>query len=95
MPVKQGIFRINLGIIIARYSKGDNIACLRSDFMEIYEEWIMSFFSPVAYNENLKMLSLAVLFEIEQKLITLTKKKTERKRGKGLVVAFSDGGKTT
>ena len=73
VPVKQGIFRIKLGIIIARYSKGDSIACLRSDFMEIYEEWIMSFFSQVAYNENLKMLSLAVLFEIclEIKVVNL------------------------
>ena len=90
VPVKQGIFRIKLGIIIARYSKGDNIACLRSDFMEIYEEWIMSFFSPVAYNENLKMISLAVLFEIEQKLITLTKRKLKEKAGYFLPRFLSD-----
>ena len=91
MPVKQGIFRIKLGIIIARYSKGDNIACLRSDFMEIYEEWIMSFFSQVAYNENLKMLSLAVLFEIEQKLITLTKRKLKEKEVKDWLLLFLMG----
>ena len=36
VPVKKGIFRIKLGIIIARYSRGDDIACLRSDFVEIY-----------------------------------------------------------
>lgn len=91
VPVKQGIFRIKLGIIIARYSKGDNIACLRSDFMEIYEEWIMSFFSQVAYNENLKMLSLAVLFEIEQKLITLTKRKLKEKEVKDWLLLFLMG----
>ena len=93
VPVKQGIFRIKLGIIIARYSKGDNIACLRSDFMEIYEEWIMSFFSPVAYNENLKMISLAVLFEIEQKLITLTKRKLKEKAVKDWLLLFLMGEK--
>ena len=82
MPVKKGIFRIKLGIIIARYSRGDDIACLRSDFVEIYEEWIMSFFPPDAYNENLKMLSLAVLFEIEENLIALTKRKMKEKEVK-------------
>ena len=93
VPVKQGIFFFFFGIIIARYSKGDNIACLRSDFMEIYEEWIMSFFSQVAYNENLKMLSLAVLFEIEQKLITLTKRKLKEKEVKDWLLLFLMGEK--
>lgn len=91
VPVKQGIFRIKLGIIIARYSKGDNIACLRSDFVEIYEEWIMTFFSPDAYNENLKMLSLAVLFEIEEKLTALTKRKMKEKEVKDWLLLFLIG----
>ena len=91
VPVKKGIFRIKLGIIIARYSRGDDIACLRSDFVEIYEEWIMSFFSPDAYNENLKMLSLAVLFEIEENLIALTKRKMKEKEVKDWLVLFLIG----
>ena len=91
MPVKKGIFRIKLGIIIARYSRGDDIACLRSDFVEIYEEWIMSFFSPDAYNENLKMLSLAVLFEIEENLIALTKRKMKEKEVKDWLLLFLIG----
>ena len=91
VPVKQGIFRIKLGIIIARYSRGDDIACLRSDFVEIYEEWIISFFSPDAYNENLKMLSLAVLFEIEENLIALTKRKMKEKEVKDWLLLFLIG----
>ena len=91
MPVKKGIFRIKLGIIIARYSRGDDIACLRSDFVEIYEEWIMSFFPPDAYNENLKMLSLAVLFEIEENLIALTKRKMKEKEVKDWLLLFLIG----
>ena len=91
VPVKQGIFRIKLGIIIAKYSRGGDIACLRSDFVEIYEEWIMSFFSPDAYNENLKMLSLAVLFEIEEKLIALTKRKMKEKEVKDWLLLFLIG----
>ena len=95
MPVKREFFRIKLGIIIARYSRGADIACLRSDFVEIYEEWIMSFFPPDAYNENLKMLSLAVLFEIEENLIALTKRKMKEKEVKRLAVTFSDWRRTT
>ncbi len=75
MPVKQGILRIKMGIIIARYSRGDEIKQLQNDFRMIYKEWLTFFFSPTAYNENLRMTSLAVLFDIEQELLLLTKKK--------------------
>ena len=62
--------------------------CIKS---EKYEEWIMSFFSPDAYNENLKMLSLAVLFEIEENLIALTKRKMKEKEVKDWLLLFLIG----
>ena len=73
--VKKGIFLIELGIIIARYSRGDDIEDLKLDFARIYTEWIAAFFSPEVYNENLKMISLAVLFNMEPDLLLLVKKK--------------------
>ena len=75
IPVKQGILRLKLGIIIAKYSQGDNIEDLKSSFVQIFKEWITIFFSLNAYNENLKMISLGILFNIEQDLILLVKKK--------------------
>lgn len=75
VPVKQGIFRIKLGIIIAKYSRGDSIQDLELSFVPIYKEWIKTFFSPEVYNENLKMISLAVLFNMEPDLLLLVKKK--------------------
>lgn len=75
IPVKQGILRLKLGIIIAKYSQGDNIEDLKSSFVQIFKEWITIFFSPNAYNENLKMISLGILFNIEQDLLLLVKKK--------------------
>ena len=75
VPVKQGIFRIKLGIIIAKYSRGDSIQDLELSFVPIYKEWITAFFSPESYNENLKMISLAVLFNMEPDLLLLAKKK--------------------
>ena len=44
VPVKQGIFRIKLGIIIAKYSRGDSIQDLELSFVPIYKEWITTFF---------------------------------------------------
>ena len=75
IPVKQGILRLKLGIIIAKYSQGDNIEDLKSSFVQIFKEWITIFFSLNAYNENLKMISLGILFNIEQDLLLLVKKK--------------------
>lgn len=71
LPVRQGIFRIKLGIIIAKYSRGDDLILLKEDFKEIYKEWINDFFSPNAYNENLRMLSLAVLLDVESEMLEL------------------------
>ena len=73
--VKKGIFLIELGIIIARYSRGDAIEDLKLGFVRLYTEWITIFFSPESYNENLKMISLAVLFNMEPDLLLLAKKK--------------------
>lgn len=73
--MKQGIFRIKLGIIIAKYSRGDSIQDLELSFVPIYKEWITTFFSPEVYNENLKMISLAVLFNMEPDFLLLAKKK--------------------
>ena len=75
IPVKQGIFRLKLGIIIAKYSRGDDIQDLKLSFELIFKEWITNFFSPNAYNENLKMISLGILFNIEQDFLLLVKKK--------------------
>lgn len=75
IPVKQGIFRLKLGIIIAKYSRGDNIQDLKLSFELIFKEWITNFFSPEAYNENLKMISLGILFNIGQDLLLLVKQK--------------------
>ncbi len=71
----EGIFRIKLGIIIAKYSRGDSIQDLELSFVPIYKEWITAFFSPEVYNENLKMISLAVLFNMEPDFLLLAKKK--------------------
>lgn len=73
IPVKQGVYRIKLGIIIAKYSRGDDINQIKDNFIELYQEWLSNFVSINAYNENLKMISLAVLFGIEQELVFKTR----------------------
>ncbi len=66
IPVKQGIFRIRLGILIAKNSRGDELIPLKNEFIELYKEWAEKFFSENAYNENLRMISLSILFGVDE-----------------------------
>lgn len=38
LPVKRKIHDLKLGILIARYSKGDKISVLKNAFIELYRE---------------------------------------------------------
>lgn len=64
-PVKCKIHDLELGILIARYSKGDNLHVLKDVFVDLCYEW-KEVFQPEYYNKNLIMISLAVLFNVEK-----------------------------
>lgn len=61
--VKCKIHDLELGILIARYSKGDNLPVLKDAFVDLCYEW-EEVFQPEYYNKNLTMISLAVLFNV-------------------------------
>ena len=61
--VKCKIHDLELGILIARYSKGDNLPVLKDTFVDLCHEW-EEVFQPEYYNKNLIMISLAVLFNV-------------------------------
>lgn len=63
-PVKAQVHDLKLGILTARYSKGEPISSLREDFLELLKEW-EEVLEPDYYNKNLKMISLAVLFHAD------------------------------
>lgn len=62
LPVKTKIHDLKLGILTARYSRGDELSVLEGEYAELLKSW-EEVWEPDNYNKNLKMISLGVLFE--------------------------------
>lgn len=62
LPVKTKIHDLKLGILTARYSRGDELWALEGEYAELLKSW-GEVWEPDNYNKNLKMISLGVLFE--------------------------------
>lgn len=65
--VKSTVHDLKLGIIIAQYSRGDSIEHLEEEFFRLLDEW-EEVWEPEYYNKNLKMISLALLFKVDEKV---------------------------
>ena len=61
LPVKTKIHDLKLGILTARYSRGDELSALEGEYAELLKSW-EGVWEPDHYNKNLKMISLGVLF---------------------------------
>ena len=75
--VKQKVHDLKLGILVARYSRGDEICLLEEEYIKLVEEW-EEVWEPEYYNKNLKMISLAVLFDVDKVLIERIKGMLEK-----------------
>ncbi len=77
LPVKTKIHDLRRGVLIARYSLGEDIDDLKGDFLKLIDEW-EEVLEPEYYNKNVQMLSLAVLFcvnsDAKQKIVKIMKK---------------------
>lgn len=60
-PVKSKVHDLKLGILIAKYSKGDELTELEKEYFELVSDW-EEVWEPEYYNKNLKMISLGLLF---------------------------------
>lgn len=76
-PVKSKVHDLKLGIMIARYSKGDELAELEKEYFELVSEW-EEVWEPEYYNKNLKMISLGVLFGADKTFAKKVKIMLER-----------------
>lgn len=65
IPVKSKVHDLELGIMIAKYSRGDQITLLEKEFLKLVDEW-EEVWEPEYYNKNLKMISLMVLFGVKK-----------------------------
>ena len=67
-PVKYAMSLIEEYMLIARYSRGDNICEIKEMYENIFEKWIYVF-EPDNYNRALRMLSIGICLETEKKNI--------------------------
>lgn len=65
--ITERVMSLELGIFIARYSKGDELKDLQTSFSSLFDNWVSNF-NANNYDVNLKMISLSVLFGFEDKL---------------------------
>lgn len=72
-PVKAMVHDLKLGIMIAKYSKGDEISLLEEKYLELLDEW-EDIWEADYYNKNLKMISLGVLFGADQVYVARIRK---------------------
>ena len=59
------IHDLKVGILIARYSKGDELSLLEEEYLKLVDDW-EEVWDPEYYNKALRMISLAALFEIDK-----------------------------
>ena len=74
--IKELIFSLELGVFIAKYSRGDDLKSLYDSFCELFNKWIESF-NKENYDTNLKMISLSILFGYKEKLDKIEDKLTQ------------------
>lgn len=65
VPVKSKIHDLQLGVLIAKYSKGDELSLLEKGYVDLIKNW-EEVWEPDYYSKNLKMISLGVLFEVDK-----------------------------
>ncbi len=68
-PVKSMVHDLKLGIMVAKYSKGDNLSTLEKEYLDLLHGWKETW-EPDYYNKNLKMISLGVLFDADKTFAT-------------------------
>ncbi len=72
--VKNKILQLKIGLLIAEYSRGDDLRKLKSDFESMIDLFITSW-SLESYEDNLKFASLAYLFNLDSNLLDTIKQK--------------------
>lgn len=65
LPVKMKMHDLKIGILIARYSKGDELSLLEEEYLKLADDW-EEIWDLGYYNKALRMISLAALFEIDK-----------------------------
>lgn len=86
-PVKAMVHDLKLGILTAKYSKGEDLFLLEKEYLELLEGW-EEIWEPDYYNKNLKMISLGVLFDADKVYVMQIKRMLERANIKDWLLNF-------
>lgn len=63
LPVKTKVHDLKLGVLIAKYSKGDNLNSIKKDCVNLFEEW-EEVWEAGFYIKNLWLICLGILLDI-------------------------------
>lgn len=67
LPVKDALLQVKLGIIVAKFSRGDSVEILKKEFTSLIDLFFESW-ERDSYEDNLKFASLSYLFEVDEKI---------------------------
>lgn len=86
-PVKAKIHDLRLGVLIARYSRGDDLKLLEQEYLSLVAGWA-EVWDEQYYNKNLQMASLAVLFHVNEAVLDQVKRIMARSQKKDWLFEF-------
>ena len=85
--IKDKLLSIRLGVLIAKYSRGDSLNDLKKEFeliiMDLTDTWCAD-----SYYENLRIASLAVLFNVNSEMKKLVKNVLEASEMRDCLIDF-------
>ena len=67
LPVKDKLLQIKIGIIIAKYSRGDSVEILKKEFISLIDLFFESW-NRDSYEDNLRFASLCYLFDVDEEI---------------------------
>jgi len=85
--VKGKIVYEKTELIIGKYSRGDDLAPMKEEYSEVFKEWL-PLFSAESYNVLLRMISLGILFGIDDELLDKASELTAQAGFKDWLIAF-------
>ena len=87
LPVKDKLIQIKIGIIIAKYSRGDSIELLKNEFEDLIELFIEAWDSE-SYEDNLRFASLAYLLNVDTNLRKQIREKLKKSQHYDYLIDF-------
>lgn len=87
LPVKDKLIQIKIGVIIAKYSRGDSIESLKIEFESLIDLFVEAWNSE-SYEDNLRFASLAYLLDVDTNLMKRIREKLKEAQNYDYLIDF-------